>query len=137
MNKALGTAYCVGVVGATLGAGVSANQGYAGLLVDLLQEVEMVTASGKVVTASREHNQDLFWALRGAGANFGIVTKAVYEVPKAVNDGNVTNANYLFPGNRAAEVFRYLSSFDDSMPGRLALNIGTLYNQEASQVCRS
>ncbi|KAI1746384.1 hypothetical protein F4680DRAFT_401248 [Xylaria scruposa] len=130
----LGTAYCVGVVGATLGAGVSANQGYAGLLVDLLQEVEMVTASGKVVTASREHNEDLFWALRGAGANFGIVTKAVYEVPNAVNNGNVTNANYLFPGNRAAEVFRYLSSFDDSMPGRLALNIGTLYNQEFSQL---
>nr|QNC49721.1 Hfaza2M [Hypoxylon fragiforme] len=130
----LGTAYCVGVVGATLGAGVSANQGYMGLLLDLLEEVQVVTAAGDVVTASRSTNEDLFWALRGAGANFGIITSATYKVPRAVNGGKITNINYLFPGTKSREVFTYLASLDDEMPAPLALNIGTLVEPNSKQL---
>ncbi|KAK8060366.1 hypothetical protein PG996_010296 [Apiospora saccharicola] len=47
---------------------------------DALLSVRLVTAAGAVVTASATENGDLFWALRGAGANFGIVTSATYRV---------------------------------------------------------
>lgn len=125
----LGTAPCVGVVGATLGAGVSSSQGYSGLLIDLLVEATLVTASGDVITASRSQNTDLFWALRGAGFNFGIVTSATFKAPPTVNNGNVTNANYMFSEEKALDVYRYLASLDggNKMPAELALNIGSLF----------
>lgn len=131
---ALGTAYCVGIVGVTLGAGVSASQGLTGLLSDLLQEVQMVTADGQLVTASRTQNVDLFWAVRGAGANFGIVTSATFKVPPLVNGGNVTNANYMFSASKALEVYTFLASLDDGMPAELALNIGSLIIPGTDQV---
>ncbi|RWA14451.1 hypothetical protein EKO27_g629 [Xylaria grammica] len=130
----LGTAYCVGVVGATLGAGVSANQGYAGLLSDLLEEVQLVTAAGVSLTASRTENEDLFWAIRGAGANFGIVTSATYKVPPPVNGGNVTNANFFFPEGKAQDVFEYIQSLDDGMSERLAFNIAIYFDRNAQEI---
>ncbi len=51
-----------------------------GLTIDHLRAVEMVLADGSVVRASAEQNADLFWAVRGAGANFGIVTSFEFEV---------------------------------------------------------
>ncbi|KAI1775077.1 hypothetical protein F4818DRAFT_441900 [Hypoxylon cercidicola] len=130
----IGTASCVGVVGATLGAGVSANQGYMGLLIDLLEEAQVVTSTGDVVTASRSENPDLFWALRGAGANFGIVTSATYTVPKTTNDGNITNASYLYLGSQREEVYEYLASLDDNMSPFLALNIASVVEPSSGQV---
>ncbi|AEO68590.1 uncharacterized protein THITE_2090100 [Thermothielavioides terrestris NRRL 8126] len=130
----LGTAYCVGVIGATLGGGVSANQGYTGLLIDLLESVQLVTAKGDVITASRTENADLFWGLTGAGANFGIVTSAVFRVPQTVNGGHVTNANYLFTRNQSEAFFGYLASLDDDLPPQMALNIATAYNATDDQL---
>ncbi|KAI2621293.1 hypothetical protein GGR54DRAFT_96721 [Hypoxylon sp. NC1633] len=130
----LGTAYCVGILGATLGAGVSSNQGYMGLVLDLLEEVQLVTAAGDAITVSDSENPDLFWALRGAGPNFGIVTSATFRVPRAVNGGNMTNVNYLFPGSKSRDVFTYLATLDDEMPGPLALNIGTLVDPSSKQL---
>ena len=132
-QTALGTAYCVGVVGATLGAGVSANQGYAGLLSDLLDEVEIVTATGAIVSK----NKDLFWAIRGAGANFGIVTSARFKVPDTVNNGDVINANFLFPSGKALELFEYLSSLDDEISEYMALNIAIVLDPNKDQVSSS
>ncbi len=125
------------MVGATLGAGVSSGQGYIGLLSDLLEEVQLVTSTGNTVTASHTKNSDLFWALRGAGANFGVVTSATYRVPKTVNDGNVTNINFLFPASKAMGVFEYLESLDSDMPAELALNIAIVFDPNAQEVSRT
>lgn len=122
---ALGTAYCVGLVGSALGGGVSTNQGQMGLLVDLLEEVQLVTARGDLVTASRTLNRDLFWAVRGAGANFGVVTSATFRVPRAVNGGRITQANYMFPSARQRSVWEYLASMDEGLPAGMALNLAT------------
>ncbi|KAK7946046.1 FAD-linked oxidoreductase afoF [Apiospora aurea] len=70
-----GNSPCVSAIGATIGAGVGPMQGLHGLMIDSLRSVEMVTPAGDVVTASKTENPDLFWAVRGAGANFGIVTR--------------------------------------------------------------
>jgi FAD/FMN-containing dehydrogenase len=53
--------------------------GKYGLTIDNLLTVEVVTAAGEVLTASAEENQDLFWALRGGGGNFGVATSFEYQ----------------------------------------------------------
>jgi FAD/FMN-containing dehydrogenase len=68
-----------GVAGLTLGGGFGYLTRRFGWTVDDLLEVEIVTAAGDVVRASRTANEDLFWAVRGGGGNFGVVTQFVFK----------------------------------------------------------
>ncbi|KAK4992368.1 hypothetical protein LTR50_001126 [Elasticomyces elasticus] len=81
-----GSCSCVGYVGVTLGAGVGRLQGEFGLLIDALKSVRMVTAEGKLITVSATENSELFWGIRGAGFNFGVVVSATYKLQPLINN---------------------------------------------------
>lgn len=70
-----GSAPCPPVIGVTLGGGAGRYQGTYGLMIDALVSARLVTAQGEMVEVSKTENPDLFWAIRGAGANFGIVDR--------------------------------------------------------------
>ena len=69
-----------GVGGLTLGGGIGRLMRSHGLTIDSLLSVEIVTADGMLLTASEQQNQDLFWAVRGGGGNFGVVTAFEYRL---------------------------------------------------------
>jgi FAD/FMN-containing dehydrogenase len=84
----------VGIAGLTLGGGIGYLARKHGLAIDRLRSLEVVTAAGELVTASEQENPDLFWALRGGGGNFGIVTRFEYE---AVEVGQTLSGAIFLP----------------------------------------
>jgi FAD/FMN-containing dehydrogenase len=109
----------VGVAGLTLGGGLGYLTRRFGWTVDNLLEVEIVTADGRVRRASREENGDLFWAIRGAGANLGVVTSftlRLHEVGPIVHGGLIA-----WPFERAAEILRAYRGLTAEAPRELAV----------------
>lgn len=116
-------------MGATVGGGIGVSTGLHGLSLDSLRSVRMVTASGEVVTASEDSNADLFWGIRGAGAQFGVITEATYEVYDETNEGNVVLGQFSFAAAANASLWEALAEFDEELPAELALTTSMSYNR--------
>jgi FAD/FMN-containing dehydrogenase len=109
----------VGVAGLTLGGGLGYLSRRFGWTVDNLLEVEIVTADGRVRRASRDESPDLFWAIRGAGANLGVVTSftfRLHEVGPIVQGGLI-----LWPFDRADEVLAAYRTIAAEAPRELSV----------------
>jgi FAD/FMN-containing dehydrogenase len=117
------------MISPTLGGGVGRLSGTHGILSDQLLSVQVVTANGSLVAASKNQNADLFWAMRGAGGNFGIVVEAVYQVTDLTSN-NVVNLDYAFSPNDTGAVIDYLASFGPNMPAKLSFLVAALYNEQ-------
>lgn len=93
-----------GVGGLTLGGGSGYLSRRYGLTIDNLLSVDMVLADGCFVTADKEHNEDLFWAVRGGGGNFGIVTSFLFRASPVTS---VYGGPMFWPMEEAAEMLHY------------------------------
>ncbi|KAG9191296.1 hypothetical protein G6011_09384 [Alternaria panax] len=113
------------IIGVTLGGGVGPLTGEHGLLIDSLLSVEMVTGSGQILTASATENSDLFWGMRGAGVNFGVVTSATYRIYDTINSGMVYNADMSFDAEKNATIFQILQTYQGSQDDKLATSISS------------
>ena len=102
-----------GVAGLTLGGGIGYLTRRYGLTIDNLLAVEMVLADGRFVTANAKQNADLFWAVRGGGGNFGVVTSFLF---KAHPVHTVYAGPMLWPMENAAEMMRWYRNFMAKAP---------------------
>lgn len=109
------------MIGATLGGGVGRYSGLHGMILDTLKSVKLVSAAGKILTASTSENADLFWAIRGAGFNYATILEATYTVFDETAP-SVVNADFIFPANASYTLLKYFKSFEkDGLPEKLAL----------------
>ena len=111
-----------GVGGLTLGGGMGRLERKHGYTIDNLLSVELVTADGVVRHVSDKDDPELFWGLRGAGANFGIVTEFEFRL-HTVGPG-VTNGAVVFPIERAREVAALFSDLARTIPDHMHLGLG-------------
>lgn len=111
-----GTNSDTGVAGLTLGGGLGWLAGKHGLTCDNLLSADVVTADGDILTASAEENPDLFWALRGGGGNFGIVTSFEFRLHEV---GPVLAGMVVHPFDQAREVLRFYRDFSTDIPDEL------------------
>ena len=105
-----------GVGGLTLGGGLGHLTRKCGLAIDNLLEADVVLADGRFVTASADDHSDLFWAIRGGGGNFGVVTSFVFNLHPI---DTVYGGPMLWPLERSAEVLRWYREFITQAPDDL------------------
>jgi FAD/FMN-containing dehydrogenase len=113
----------VGMAGLTLGGGYGPLIGRFGLALDNLLAAEIVLADGRIVTAEHGRDEDLFWALRGGGGNFGVVTAMrirLHELP------NVVSGMLIYPFSEARTVLRRFAEAASAMPDELTVQVGAV-----------
>ncbi len=115
----LGINSTTGTAGLTLGGGFGWLTRQYGMTVDNLLAVDLITADGRQLRASEQENADLFWAIRGAGGNFGIVTGFEYQLHPVGPE--ITAGLIVFPIAQAKRVLQQYRDYMDSAPE--ALNI--------------
>jgi hypothetical protein len=110
-----------GVAGLTLGGGFGYLSRKHGLTIDNLLSAEIVTANGELVTASDRQNADLFWAIRGGGGNFGVVTSFEFKLHPV---DTVYGGPIFFPASVSADILAFYREFVKTAPRELGLFFG-------------
>ena len=105
-----------GVGGLTLGGGVGHLTRTLGLSIDNLLEAEVVLADGSIVRAAENENDDLFWALRGGGGNFGVVTSFTFRLSPI---STVVTGPMFWPLEQSAEILAWYAEFMPEQPDEL------------------
>ena len=108
-----GTVSNTGIAGLTLGGGLGWLMGKHGLSIDNLISADVVTADGTFRQASATNNPDLFWALRGGGGNFGVVTSLEYRLHPVTQ---VLGGLVLYPLDQARDMLRFYRDYCPTLP---------------------
>lgn len=116
-----GTVADTGVAGLTLGGGVGRIGRRFGLTCDNLMAVEIVTADGRWQRASANENPDLFWALRGGGGNFGVVTLFVFQLHEVTSQ--MYGGELFFPIAGARQLLRHFADWIAGAPDELYVDV--------------
>ena len=112
-----GAVSTTGIGGLTLGGGFGWLSRSYGLVCDNVVSAEVVTADGEVLTASADENPDLFWAIRGGGGNFGVVTRFDYRLQEV---GELYAGLVLYPRSKAPEFMRMYAGWTAGAPDELS-----------------
>src|SRR5260370_22105368 len=123
-----GSCMSVGVSGYALGGGESSLTPKFGYGCDNISRVDVVTADGRVVTARDGENDDLFWAMRGAGANFGVATSLEFRLHPLEK---VFSGHLRYPIRQAKKVLRFLDDYTRSIPDELFILAAVLPHPRA------
>jgi len=116
----LGVVSATGIAGLTLGGGIGWLGGKHGLACDNVLSVDLVTADGELLTVSADEHPDLFWAVRGGGGNFGVVTSFEYRLHEV---GPVIGGGVVWPVAQARSVLRFYDEFARACPDGLSANV--------------
>src|SRR5262245_37256065 len=126
-----GSVGAVGMAGLTLGGGYGPLIGRCGLALDNLLAAEVVLADGRIVTAQHDSEEDLFWALRGGGGNFGVVTAMrhrLHDLP------NVLSGMLIYPFSEAEALLERCVDLAASMPDELTIQLGCVAGPDGAPV---
>ncbi len=116
-----GTVSHTGVGGLTLGGGFGRVARRFGLALDNVQAVDIVTADGRALHASASENPDLYWAVRGGGGNFGVVT--AFEMRVHPMQRQVIGGAMIFPIERARELLDFYADYSRTAPDDLYVDV--------------
>ena len=119
-----GSAPNVGIVGYTIGGGVSFYHRKHGLACNRVTAIELVTAGGEQIRVDAENEPDLFWALRGGGGSFGVVTALEFDLLPLPE---IFAGALLFPAEQASEVLQGWREWTSGMPEEMT-SVGRLMN---------
>jgi FAD/FMN-containing dehydrogenase len=106
----------VGIAGLTLGGGEGVLMSKYGAACDNLISAQLVTVDGRLVEASENSNPDLFWAIRGGGGNFGVVTSLEYRVHPLTD---VLAGTLVYPAGRIPEMLQAFAKFVAAAPDEM------------------
>jgi hypothetical protein len=118
---ALGNCGAVGIAGLALGGGYGPLNGLYGLAADNLLGAEVVLADGRLVTSGRDEEPELFWAIRGGGGNFGVVTSLRVQLHEK---RHMLAGPIVYPWSEAESVMRRYAAFAATMPDELGISVG-------------
>jgi FAD/FMN-containing dehydrogenase len=113
MSKVTGFGGCVSVIGPLLGGGHGILQGRYGLAADNIVSARLVLGNGTAIDVSESSNPELFWAVRGAGHNFGVVSSfemKTYDVPE---DDQWTFLDFVYTWDQLEEVLDVVNAFTE------------------------
>src|SRR3984957_13734238 len=127
----MGVISSTGIAGLTLGGGMGWLIGKHGLACDNVIAMDIVTADGRLLKASEQENQDLFWGMRGGGGNFGVVTSFEYRLHEL---GPVFGGGVLYPVDQARDVLHFYRDFAVSGPDELSTQVGRLCTLDGTPV---
>ena len=128
-----GTIGDTGIAGLTLGGGFGWLEGKFGMTVDNLLGADVVLADGRLVHASGTENADLFWALRGGGGNFGVVTSFEYRLHQV--GPMIVGGLVVHPFPRAKEVLRFFGEFLRTAPDELVAAAVLMTGPDGQKAC--
>ncbi|HUC11817.1 MAG TPA: FAD-binding oxidoreductase [Stellaceae bacterium] len=126
-----GVVSTTGIAGLTLGGGLGWLMGKHGLSCDNLLSADLVTAEGRLVTASADENPDLFWGLRGGGGNFGVVTSFEYQLHPV---GPVLAGMVIHPISAAKSMLRFYREFARGCPDEMLAAASLMTSPEGEPV---
>ncbi|KAF5555327.1 fad binding domain-containing protein [Fusarium napiforme] len=121
MEVNVGSCPTTGIIGVAFGAGLGRLQGKYGYLHDNMASCKLVLADGSVTIVSEASNPDLFWAIRGAGHNFGVALEATFRVHPQANEGIHYTWDLEYSLEQCDAVFETLNSVHEDMPMDLAI----------------